>query len=153
MGKYKFPSGTWFESDMAESEAHNSLKGWAPQLLIHFLRKRQFKKIKVGKKDKRICTNSKSITLTQIEAEKKYGVTQPRFNRAVDDLLAKGFLTIEHQGGAYRQDKTIYAVSENWRIWKPGMVFETREKDPIPRGWRKPKKVREGHLNVVNIGV
>ena len=139
MGKPKLPPGTWFEKDMLESAAYNALKGWGPQLLTHFLRKRQFDKIRVGKREKRICVNCDAMHFTGIEAEKKYSVTQPRFTRAIDELLAKGFISVKHQGGAYKQDKSIYSLSDKWTIWTPGMVLEIRKKDPIQRGFRKPK--------------
>ena len=74
------------------------------------------------------------------QAEKKYGITQPRLSRAFDQLLEKGFITCKYQGGGYKQDKSLYALSENWRLWKTGMIFEQRKKDTVQRGFRKPKR-------------
>ena len=138
--KSKLPPGTWLQQDVMESQAYNALKGWASQLLTHFLRKRWFDNMKVGKKEKKVCTNCDSIPFTQIEANRKYGITQPRFNRAIDQLLAKGFISIKHQGGACQGDKSIYALVDIWQLWRPGAVFEVREQDPVERGFRKPKK-------------
>jgi hypothetical protein len=106
-----------------------------------FLLKRQFEKVGRGKngKQKKVCVNANSLSLTYIEAKEKYGITQPRLTRAIDELLAKGFLTCIRQGGAYQQDKSIYGLSDNWRLWRPGTVFETRGKEPVKRGFRKPK--------------
>jgi hypothetical protein len=138
--KVKLPPGTWLERDLFQSKAYLSLRGFAPQLLTLLLAKRQFST--VGKKghEKKICLNCDSLVLTYIEAEKKYGITKPRLTRGYDELLAKGFLTCKHQGGAYKQDKSVYALSEQWRIWRPGSIIEKREIDTVQRGFRKPKR-------------
>lgn len=69
--------------------------------------------------------------------EMPYGTLQKKFKipcgsiaPAIDELLEKGFITIKHLGGTYRHDKTIYAWSDNWVIWREGVVFNTRNKDP-----------------------
>lgn len=136
----KPPPGTWIERDMFESPAYLALRGLAPQLLILILGKRHIVSAGRKGKQKRICTNHDTLSFTYIEAEKKYGITKARLARAIDDLLAKGFLTIKHQGGAYRQDKTIYALSNKWTLWSPRTVFEERKLDPVQRGFCKPRK-------------
>jgi hypothetical protein len=130
--------GTYIHRDLYQSKAFIALKGVSPQLLVLILGKRKFD----GIEGKKVCTNSDYIPFTYIEAKEEYGITQPRFTRGIDDLLAKGFITVKHQGGAYQQDKTIYGLSENWRLWRPGVVFEKRQKDICQRGFRKPKKKR-----------
>jgi len=137
--KLKQAPGTWIERTLWESPAYNALRGYAPQLLTHILGKRQFENIRVGKKQKRICKNCDSLNVTYVEFKKK-GITQPRMTRALDQLLEKGFLTVVHQGGAFQQDKAVYALSENWQFWRPGTVFETRKKETVKRGCCEPKK-------------
>jgi hypothetical protein len=139
MGKTKLGPGTWVERDLFESKAYLSLKGFAPQLLILFLAKRQFQKHGRKGKEKRICVNHDSILFTFIEAKEKYGITKSRFSRAIDELLAKGFITIVHHGGGFKQDKSIYALSDKWMLWQPGTVFETRKKVKVQRGFCQPK--------------
>ena len=144
-----FSQGTFIERRMFESRAFLALKGSAPQLLILFLAKRSFER--VGKKGNQVlrCINSDSITFTYIEAEKRHGFTKQRFQRALDELLAKGFIEIKHQGGGYKQDKSLYALSVKWGFWNPGTVFECRAKDPVQRGFRKPiAKIEEQAANV-----
>ena len=141
MGKnFKLPPGTWIERDLFQSRAYISLTGCAPQLLIIFLGKRQFDNIVVGKKAKRVLKNGDNLIFTYIEAEEKYGLDKKRFTRGIDQLLKKGFISIVHQGGSYKQDKTQYGLSDKWTWWKPDVVFESRSKDTIARGFRKPKK-------------
>ena len=139
MAKYK-SGGTFIEREMLESEAYLSLKGFAPQLLTLILLKRQFKNHGRKNRQKRICINCDNLNITYTEFKNKYGITQPRMTRSIDQLLSKGFLSIVNPGGAYKQDKAIYALSNNWVIWHPGMVFESRERESVERGFCNPKK-------------
>lgn len=132
--------GTFIERELYESKAYLSLSGFAPQLLTLVLGKRQFEKQGRPGKEKKICRNCDSLNITYTEFFNHYGITQPRMTRALDELLAKGFLTTVRPGGAFRQDKAVYALSTNWCIWQPGTVFETRKKEGIERGFCKPKK-------------
>ena len=91
-------------------------------------------------KDKTVVVNKDSISFSYIEAKKKYVISQPRFTRGIDELLAKGFITRKHNGGGRKQDKAIYGLSDKYMLWNPGTVFEEREKDLTERGFRKPKK-------------
>ena len=138
--------GVYFPKEILESKAYLALKGIASQVLALFMLKRQFENIvgvkRIDKK-KRQCVNSQSLSLTYIEAEKKYGITQPRLTRAIDELLAKGFLTCTYQGGTWKQDKSTYGLIDKHLLWMPGTVFEKRDFDPVGRGWRKPKRDAE----------
>ena len=136
----KLPPGTWVERTLFQSKAFLELRGFAPQLLILILGKRSIETISNGNRKERICVNENSLTFTYLEAQKKYSISKPRLTRAFDELLAKGFLKIQHQGGAYKQDKTIYGLAYEWALWSKGIVFSKREKDCIARGYRKPKR-------------
>ena len=141
MAKYKKTPGTWFERDMFESKAFLSLRGFAPQLLVLVLAKRQFASYgkKIGKK-KLVCTNCDSINITYTEFENQYGITQPRMTRAIDQLLEKGFISRVYSGGTYRQDKAIFSLSEKWMLWRKGIVYERRKSESVERGFCQPKK-------------
>jgi hypothetical protein len=138
--RHKLKPGTWIERELFESKAFLSLRGFAPQLLILIFGKRIFKVQGRAGKQKHVCVNADSISFTYIEAQKKYGIDKKRVTRAIDQLLEKGFLKIEHKGGAYKKDKSIYALSDNWLLWRPGSVFETRNKSKVKRGYCEPKK-------------
>lgn len=137
---HRTSGGTFIERELFESRAFLTLTGVAPQVLIIFLGKRWFEKVGRKGKEKRFCTNCSELVFTYIEAENKYGITKSRFSRAIKDLLKKGFITIKHAGGAYQKDKTIYALSDQWRYWEPGIVFEERKKEIVQRGFCKPKR-------------
>jgi len=139
MSKHKSPPGTWLEREMFESKAYLSLRGFASQLLVLFLSKRRFENRGRKGKEKKICVNCNSLRFSYKQANEKYGITKSRFCRAIDELLAKGFITIVHQGGGFKQDQSIYALSDNWMLWQPGMVFESRKKESVQRGFCIPK--------------
>lgn len=130
-------NGIYVERELIKSKAYLSLIGFSPQLLMLMLEKRVMMKHGRKGKEKWNCVNCDSINMTYVELD-KYGINRPRITRAFDDLLAKGFITKINPGGGYKQDKAIYGISENWRIWQEGMIFETREKQY--RGFCKRKK-------------
>lgn len=127
----KAEPGTWLERSMFESPAWLALNGTEKSILVFFLAKRNIHK------QTHECLNCDTLTLTYTELERKYGIRKDRTVRAIDGLLAKGFIRIQHKGGLGKHSKTIYALSENWRSWKPqqGLVFETRKKAKR-KGWQ-----------------
>ena len=134
-------SGTFVERELYQSKAFISLSGAAPQVLINFLGKRKFQKHKIKNQKKYVCGNGDSIHFTYIEAQKSLGITQPRFTRAIDELLAKGFISVVKPGGSGENDKAIYAMVEKWLLWKPGEVIEKRQKYLASKGFCKPKRI------------
>lgn len=156
-GKKAAP-GTWVERDLFRSRAFLELSGFAPQLIILFLGKREI----VG--NERRVKNKDAITMTFLELENIYhsyeskglkavrnnlprGITRPRIVRAIDILLAHGFVKIIRRGGAYQKDKTIYGLVDDWRLWQPGIIYRKREPDTRQRGYngrlRKSKPAYE----------
>ncbi len=75
------------------------------------------------KKVTRICVNEDQIKLSYIELE-KLGITQPRATRGFDDLLAKGFIKIEHHGGGVRKIKAFIACLINIYFGKKERCFQ-----------------------------
>lgn len=129
--KRKAAPGTWIVRELFESRAFLSLKGFAPQLLILILAKRDID-------HQHHCLNCDSLHMTYAMLDKKYGITTPRAIRAFDELLAKGFLEVKHRGGRCQQDKNVYALSEQWQWWSPGTIFERRKRD-IRRGFQNKR--------------
>ena len=137
--KPKLPPGTWVERRLMRSKAFLSLKGFAPQLLILFLAKRDRQTFLDGDGVKiKAWVNLDNLQLTYKELE-GLGITKPRISRGLDELLAKGFLEIRHAGGGYKRDCSIYALTDKWTFWTPGAVFSQREKD-AKRGYQRTRK-------------
>ena len=127
-GKY-----TSIETEMVISKAFMSLNGSCKNLLLLFLLKRKlrFQKGKVP-----ICINPDKICMTWKELEgEPFNFHPEQIRRNIKTLLVRGFIKIVHQGGAYKKDKSIYGLSDNWRIWKPGKDFSPNKKD-IKRGYQ-----------------
>lgn len=117
-----------------------SLTGFSPQLLVLFLGKREKRYITDRDGVEALqCINCDNLTMPYKELENTYKITRPRIIRAIDELLSKGFLELRHHGGAYLQDKSVYALSNKWLIWRPGIVFNARPKG-VRRGYQGNKK-------------
>ena len=126
--KSKAKSGTWVTREMVMSEAYWALNSTAKGMLLLFFLKRDFD----GNHN---CLNCRSLTLTYKELEALHGtnpdgtakgIARTSISRAIADLMEKGFIDIVRQGGAYQQDKTIYALVEDWRLWVPGRVVKKK---------------------------
>lgn len=69
-----------------------------------------------GKKDRRtrIITNNGQIQFSYDEAE-GYGITRPRFKRALLELHRYGLLDIAATGQGIHKVATLYTMSDRWR--------------------------------------
>lgn len=140
--KKRWGYGKWtrIETEMYTSKAFLSLNATAVKILILFLGKRKliFPKDRKGGKGAMVCENCDELTMTYKELENgPFYFTKPRITRALDELLAKGFIEIVDPGGAYRKHKAVYALSDLWRQWTP----ETR---PFNKRTRDAKRGFQG---------
>ncbi len=101
---------------LVKSEAWFSLSGTAMKVFLIFRTKCQFAK-RQGKPGKRgpVIINNGEIVFTYDEAEEDYGITRPRFSRALTQLITKGFIDITATGMGVHKVETHYAISERWR--------------------------------------
>jgi hypothetical protein len=140
--KHEFPKpkhigrgkGTFVERELFESPAFIALSGVAPQMLIYILGKREMPKTNKG----RICVNANELKLSYIELG-KLGITQPRATRGFNDLLAKGFIKLIHQGGGFQKDQSVYGLSNQYLLWKKGNVFSARP-NVLKKGFQNSKQ-------------
>ena len=134
--KPRKPRGVYLEPDWIDSKAFTALNGTAVKVFIWFMRRRQMAKVGRKGKEQWIVTNNGEIVFTYDEAEKKFGLTRSRFNRAIDELIAKGFIDITHHGGGMMGDCTLYSISERWRFYGTDkFVYKTRPKDTRKLGF------------------
>ena len=137
------------ERCLFQSRAWLSLTGVAPQVYLLFANRVQ--KVEVGHRGNKQwrVTNSGELEFSYLEAKAKWGISNPRFARALSQLVERGFIDIVHpggglNGGAYQKDKSLYGLSERWRLWgTSGFKPATR-----PRGRPWPK-TESAHENVV----
>ena len=142
--KRKTKDRLFIERDIVRSRAWLSLGGIAPQVYTIFRAKCQNERPKG-------CCNWKIINNGQIyfpySEAKKYGITAPRFCRAIDDLIEKGLIDVTETGMGVHKIQSLYAISERWRSYgEPMFVSAKRSKPPISNmGFRRghtftPKK-------------
>jgi hypothetical protein len=117
------------DSEVITSRAWLSLTGIAPQVYALFLLRRRMEKQGRRGHEKWVCANNGEIIFTYREAETKYQISQPRFLRAIDNLVKLGFIDISSPGKAVAKVPTKYAISERWRDYgKPSFKKAGREK-------------------------
>jgi len=112
----------FWERDLLESRAWLDLGGVAPQ--VYSLFRCRVQVVREGKPGRgqqrrspyRIANNGRLVFSYQ-EALHKYGFTSPRFRRALEELVEKGFLDVAHAGGGTEGDATLYAISDRWRSY------------------------------------
>lgn len=152
--------GIRFDKNLLRSKAFRSLNKWSILVHLDFLRKRQWSRVKRDGNKIWVFTNDGEIVYPYMEAERK-GIGRREFRNAIDELIKKGFLDINHHGKGGRKkidkngkaigDMTTYIISDRWKDhgkpnFKPPKV--DRKKDNRGgRGWavyherkRKEKK-------------
>lgn len=130
MRKYK-PGGFYWERELYQSKAFLSLNKNAIKILICFLDNRKTGKNNSQKRKpkKPVFINLNNLKLSYALFEKTYKVSRSKIPPALDELLEKGFLKIVYRGGTCQHDASIYALSDNYLLWEPGVKpFETRLK-------------------------
>jgi len=82
-----------------------------------------------NKRKKYVFSNLDNLKLPYALFEKTYKVSRSNIPKALDDLLAKGFLKIVYRGGCCQHDGSRYALSDNYLLWRPGIKpFEIRHR-------------------------
>ena len=131
--KYK-AGGIYIEREIYQSEAFLSLGKNAMKVLFALLDNRMREPKRKANDRKGIKRKQRFVNLDRLEItygilEKVYKINRSSIPKAIDELLAKGFIKIIYHGGACKHDKSIYAWSNNYLIWKPKTTpFEVRPK-------------------------
>lgn len=122
--------GIYLEAELLNSEAFRSLSKWGLHVYLLFLARRVMVKEKhKSKADARTIANNGEIVFCYTTAE-KMGISRRNFRDALDELIAKGFLDINHQGaGGRSKDKSTYFVCNRWKKWNTPDYKQT----PTPR--------------------
>jgi len=103
--------------DLLKSQVFRELSGIAKSVFFDFLMKCRVKKSKArpGRRSEVVILNNGEITYSYSEALNK-GITRPRFNRALRELIQAGFIDVEHSGsGGVKGDLSTYSISDRWR--------------------------------------
>jgi DNA-binding PadR family transcriptional regulator len=130
--KYQLKRNVYVPWEMFESEAFKKLNTSSIRVLLRFLQKRTWSRIKVHGKPKNVYENS-GLVFPYAEAE-TLGIKTTAFYEAIKKLVAIGFVDIEHQGGTFGHDYSRYAISERWRDYGTEHFKTVEKKRSLPRG-------------------
>ncbi|MDA3831831.1 MAG: hypothetical protein PF495_00375 [Spirochaetales bacterium] len=132
-----FLSPAWMS--LGEKGTAPRVSSCSPQILCLLLGKRQFGWRRDGKGNKVWeRTDDNRFTLTYAELQ-SYGLKRDRITRAIDELLAKGFIEILNPGGLYDKDKAIYALRDDFRGWRRGSPPVRMRNRDVRRGFQGKK--------------
>jgi len=118
----------WFTVGLLTSEAYRSLRSPTSYIVYGiFKTKCQMENVGTKREPRWQIANDGKIEFSYKEAKDKYGISEQRFLRAIDDLVDKGFIDIRIQGGSEKGDMSLYAISNRWRYYGTDS-FEKQER-------------------------
>ena len=99
-----------------------------------------------GSAMKLIVYDKTGLAFTYAEAA-YFGISKAQFHRIIKLLVERGFIDIEHQGGAYGRDYSRYKLSDRWenygtpgfkrivkdRVLQPGLDVQARKKAKLKK--------------------
>lgn len=126
--------GFYWKRELYQSLAFLDLHKNAMLMLVALMdvRKREYPsqaRDKKGRKRKPEFINLDRLEMPYTTLQKVYGMHQAGITRAVDKLLANGFVKISHYGGLGKHDTARYALVNDYLKWAPGTVFRKRTRD------------------------
>ena len=117
--------------EMVTSKAYQKLTATGYRILSYALLELRWELITKRSKTKSRweCVNKDNIKiLYKVLSKEPYCIPEKSITRGIDDLLAKGFITINRQGGMQKGHASTYGMSEKYLTWKPGDdPIETRQ--------------------------
>lgn len=125
MKKHKASKPIFVDRLVLQSEAYWDLSKHGIRVLFRFYEKRKVSPHKDSKGNTYYqIINNGDLVFTYDEAE-RWGIDRKQFSKAIDDLVAKGFLEITHQG-AGQGDSSTYKLTQRWQ------AYGTKNFDPAP---------------------
>ena len=120
----KEPRTKWakLQLDMEHSEALQDLNAPTLKILLYTLMQLRWEDTsRQSKKANWICSNKDEIKLQYTTFKKPpYRMGDKTITRAIDSLLAHGFISVKEQGGSCKGHSTTFSYCESWFTWKPG---------------------------------
>ncbi|NIP22276.1 MAG: hypothetical protein GWN67_00285 [Phycisphaerae bacterium] len=141
----KFKDVKWnrmfVERRAVTSKAFLGLKTAAAcQVYMIFLYKCQWKPIEHAPRRKKAyyLANQGEIQFTYDEALEKWGITQKKFTKGIDELVRVGLIDITKSGFGLQKDKSLYAISDRWeKFGTDEFVVKKRQKRKQQLGFTK----------------
>ena len=106
--KYRLRRDVYISWEILESEAFKQLSATAIRILLRFLQKRTWVKMR-----KKTIYENGGLVLTYAEAQ-EMGISISQYSNILRKLIEVGFIDMEHQGGGLGRDFSRYAISNRW---------------------------------------
>ena len=114
----KQPRVICVERELVASSVYLSLEGSACYTVYWIFRlKCRVRNLGNNINPRWVITNNGLIVFTSKEAEKKWGISDYKFRKAIKNLVEVGLLDIAKPGGGSRKKRTLYAISERWKLY------------------------------------
>ena len=110
-------------------------------MLLQFLARRKMEKIGRAGKGKWHIRNNGDIEFPYREAQKMFSISDTTYTRAIDELIAKGFICISvHGDGTGGGHRTKYELEDRWQKYeKTDFVKKKRKKATRRLGFMSKK--------------
>jgi len=149
--KFRLKRKVWIEPDMMESEAFRSLSAKAMWVLLRFYQKRTWEKGKTSSRHKVTIYQNDGLVFTYAEAL-AFGISRAQFHRIIIDLVEKGFIEVQYQGGGVGRDYSRYGLSDGWKKYgtpefKKGTKRRVLQQGLDVQTW-KARREEESHAMV-----
>ena len=147
--------GVYLEIELMNSAAFKSLSKWGLHVYLRFLTKRKIVPGKhKSKSNTRRIVNNGEIVFCYSEAE-KMGIPRRNFRDALDELIDKGLLDLNHHGaGGRAKDWSTYFIGDRWNKWGTPNYEPTRKprikNTKEGQGW-KAYNARKKQISVTNM--
>jgi len=138
--KFILRRNVYLSWEILDSGAFKELSPSAIRILLRFLQKRTWSKVGKGVRSRNVYENG-GLVFTYAEAA-SMGIKNTTFYEAIMRLVEVGFIDLEHQGGAYGQDYSRYAISERWRDYGTENFKEVEKKRSLQSGMDVRSNVR-----------
>jgi len=143
MGRGKGRGGgrVWLPRGLASSPAARKLSANAFRVLLAFYEKRRMTRVKYGGRNHWEVANNGEIVFPYTDAQQRLGLAPASFTRAIDALVACGFIDIAEPGQPCARKPTQYAISDRWmKYGLPDFVAKERPKETRRYGFQRQSK-------------
>ena len=149
--KYSLNTKPWIEPKMMVSEVYRSLSGRAMWVVQRFHQKMPWEKRKMPGSGTKLNFYEKGGLVFTYDEAIYFGISRSRFHTIIIELVDKGFIDIEYQGGCYGRDYSRYRISDRWRKWGTPEFKKVTKKRVLQAGLdvqsRKKAKSKKGTEN------
>ena len=149
--KYSLKRKVWIEPEMMESKVFRSLSSKMMWVLLRFLQKITWEKRKMSGSATKLNIYEKGGLVFTYDEAIQFGISKSRFHIIIKELVEKGFIDIEHQGGCYGRDYSRYKLSERWHKWGTAEFEKVTKQRVLQSGLdvqsRKKAKSKKGTEN------